>query len=353
VAEAAALAGKQLKSVATEAVGFNMSVPALRTALSELPHGSAVVIATHQYGIPCDIHGTLAAAREFGALVLEDAAGALGSVVAGQPAGSWGDAAIFSFDSTKLIHTPLKAGAVVTRDANLLARIRELHETQTRPAGFLAKAKLLALASALLAIENPWLYRAFHWWTFGRTGRFMMDVPGCSPIRDERFAGRCTEWQARLVAGQLAELARHVQSRQGQFSEYRRRLASCRRIELPPADEGRNWCCVRFPVLVRGDKSAYYRDCLRHGVDLAFSFTYLADETADPRAAEIARRVVNLPFYGKLRPAELERVAAALRAVDGDGGGGDVEDARAGQHGAEPAAAEGALLVGGVLERQG
>ena len=108
----------------------------------------------------------------------------------------------------------------------------------------------------------------------------------------------------------------HHSTTRALYATYLEGLASCRHITLPPRDEAGEWAPIRFPILVQGDKLAFYEQLLRRGVDCAFSFTHLARRDGLPRAAALADRVLDLPFYPGLRQPDAEAVIAAVRDVD-------------------------------------
>ena len=70
---------------------------------------------------------------------------------------------------------------------------------------------------------------------------------------------------------------------------------------------------------MRGDKLRYYRELLDHGVDCAFSFTFIADPGACDRAAELADSVLDLPYYERLTDSEIAAVVSAVKTIDGNG----------------------------------
>jgi dTDP-4-amino-4,6-dideoxygalactose transaminase len=82
------------------------------------PHTKAIV-AVHLAGWPCEMDGILALARERGIKVVEDCAQAHGATYKGQPVGSIGDVAAFSFCQDKIMTTAGEGGMVTTNSAEL------------------------------------------------------------------------------------------------------------------------------------------------------------------------------------------------------------------------------------------
>ncbi len=86
------------------------------------------VIVTHLYGQMADMPRLLTIARQHGIAVIEDCAQAHGAVLNGKRAGSWGDAAAFSFYPTKNLGALGDGGAVVTNLEEVAVTIRELRQ---------------------------------------------------------------------------------------------------------------------------------------------------------------------------------------------------------------------------------
>ena len=315
VDEAAVLAGKTVVNVPSEVDGFNVDA----SALEGLADDDSVIVATHQFGIPCDMATTMRIAREKGALVVEDAAASLGTRIDGSLTGTIGDVGFFSFDSTKLVTVPLKGGFIATSNDALARRIADVLSAETVSPSTAWKLKTLVLATILVVIENRWLYRLFHWLVFQRRGIVTMDEAGLRPELTEFYRHELTNWQARIALGQIRRLDGIVASRRRTYRLLRTGLAGTRRIELPPADESGEWACIRFPVRVRGDKLRYYRQLLDRGVDCAFSFTFIADPGSCNASRRLADSVLDLPYYERLTENEAEEVIAAVRAIDGAG----------------------------------
>src|SRR5690606_32183943 len=85
------------------------------------------VVATHLYGSVVDIDALRAHLPE-GVSIVEDCAQAHGAHLGGRPVGSLGDIAAFSFYPTKNLGAAGDAGAVVTHEPDVAARVRSLRQ---------------------------------------------------------------------------------------------------------------------------------------------------------------------------------------------------------------------------------
>lgn len=312
VAEAALLAGKDIHFIEPESNGFNMDTEALQGVLD----ADTVLVATHQFGIPCQLDAVLALAHQAGAFVVEDAAASLGSCIAGRLTGTFGDAAFFSLDSTKLLNVPLKGGFLWVRDPDLFFRCQEVQQYKTRPMPLLRKFHYLILGFVLLLLEHPLLYRIFHTLMFRWRGRFTADSAALTPCLGPFYQDHFTEWQAVMLLPQLARFRQIVETRRRLYSVYLERLAGVHSFALPPADIHQEWAPIRFPIRVYADKLEFYEKAVRQGVDFAFSFTFLAAPPSCVLAHKLAAMVLDLPFYDRLTPDEMERVIAVLWDID-------------------------------------
>ena len=94
----------------------NLTADTIRAVLT--PRTRAI-IAVHLAGWPCDMDPILQLARERGIRVVEDCAQAHGATYKGQPVGSLGDAAAFSFCQDKIMTTGGEGGMLVLNDTRL------------------------------------------------------------------------------------------------------------------------------------------------------------------------------------------------------------------------------------------
>lgn len=80
------------------------------------------IIAVHLAGWPCDMDPILALANEYGLYVIEDCAQAQGALYKGQPVGSLGHMAAFSFCQDKIMTTGGEGGMLATNESELWRR---------------------------------------------------------------------------------------------------------------------------------------------------------------------------------------------------------------------------------------
>jgi dTDP-4-amino-4,6-dideoxygalactose transaminase len=119
-AAAAALHGATIRFADIQEDTGNLDPDAVEAVMSER---TAAVAAVDFAGHPIEADRLSAIAHEHGAMLVEDAAHAIGSTSRGRPVGSLADITTFSFFPTKNL-TSTEGGAVVARDAAVLERAR-------------------------------------------------------------------------------------------------------------------------------------------------------------------------------------------------------------------------------------
>jgi pyridoxal phosphate-dependent aminotransferase EpsN len=91
-----------------------------RAAVNKLP--KALVVA-HLYGQNADMDPILHACAEYGIVVIEDAAEAVGTLYKGKPAGTLGDVGVYSFNGNKII-TTTGGGMLVSSNPEWVTKAR-------------------------------------------------------------------------------------------------------------------------------------------------------------------------------------------------------------------------------------
>lgn len=115
--------------VDSEYGSWNISPEALRAAVKKYGVPKAVV-AVDLYGMPADYDGIESVCEEYGMVLIEDAAEALGSTYKGRHCGTFGQWGVLSFNGNKIITTS-GGGALICPSAEAAAHAKKL-ATQAR-----------------------------------------------------------------------------------------------------------------------------------------------------------------------------------------------------------------------------
>ena len=108
---------------------WNMDPKALERAFEIYPEVKVVVI-VHSYGTPCQMDEIKAICDKHNAVIIEDAAEALGATYKGRPCGQLGDYNAISFNGNKII-TGSSGGMFLTDDLEMANKVRKW-STQSR-----------------------------------------------------------------------------------------------------------------------------------------------------------------------------------------------------------------------------
>jgi dTDP-3-amino-3,4,6-trideoxy-alpha-D-glucose transaminase len=250
---------------------YNLDPRAVEAAVT--PRTRAVV-PVHLYGHPADMDGVLEVARRHGLAVLEDAAQAHGARWRGRRAGTFGDAAAFSFYPAKNLGALGDGGAVVTSDRALAERVRSLR-------------------------------------SYGSPLKYVHVEPG--------FNQRLSEVQAAVLRAKLPHLERWNAHRAAIAAAYAELLAGTS-VAPPEVSEcaAPSW---HLYVLRVADRDALRISLLEMGVETLVHYPtpphrqpcYAGDPwPALPVTERIAAEVLSLPIGPHLAPPDVERVVQAL-----------------------------------------
>ncbi|HLX27869.1 MAG TPA: DegT/DnrJ/EryC1/StrS family aminotransferase [Casimicrobiaceae bacterium] len=250
---------------------LTMAPAALATVIDDVD----AIVVTHLYGRLAAIEAIVELARQRRIPVIEDCAQAHGAERAGKRAGSFGDAGCFSFYPTKNLGALGDAGAVVTSDNEIAARIRAL--------------------------------RQYGWST---------------KYRVERAGGRNSrldELQAAFLRVKLPRLAEWTAARVGIARNYCEMLRSTA-IKTPQLADGEY---VAHLFVVRVPNRDRLREALANdgiATDVHYPIPDYAQPILDdarypalPMTEAACREVVTLPCYPGLANGEVDRIVARIR----------------------------------------
>lgn len=265
---------------------YTMDAAALADALARPPRGIErvdAILPVHLYGQPADLAAIAPLARRHGATLVEDCAQCHGARVDGQPAGSIGAVACFSFYPTKNLGALGDGGMVTTSDAGLAAELRAIREYGWRGRRYVSErtgvnSRLDELQAAILRVKLASL--------------------AADNARRRAIAAR---YDAGLAGSKLtlparAPRAEHV------FHQYVVRSArrDALRAALQEAGIGTN---IHYPMPIHLQPA--YRGRIAIGA------------TGMAQTERAANEVLSLPMYPQLSDGQIDRVVAAVRAAAG------------------------------------
>jgi dTDP-4-amino-4,6-dideoxygalactose transaminase len=235
---------------------------------------TAAIIAVHLFGQMADLDALRPVAGRYGLAVIEDAAQAHGARLRGRRAGSVGTAAGFSFYPGKNLGALGDAGAVVTPDTELAARIRR---------------------------------RADH-------GRAASDRH-----RHEQRGrnSRLDTVQAAVLSVKLADLDNANRARRRAMDRYRRQLPpSVRTITTHPAAEPVH----HLAVIQVEDRATVTAELDRHGIGWGIHYpipchrqpAYSEFAESLPVAERAADHILSLPMFPAITDGQVDQVCEAL-----------------------------------------
>lgn len=133
---------------------FNISPTNIKNSINDR---TKVILAVHLYGRLAPMDEIMKISKKYNLLVLEDAAQAHGAFFNGKKAGSWGQAAAFSFYPGKNLGAFGDAGALVSSDKALVENVRQLGNYGSSKKYFNSikgvNSRLDELQAALLSIK--------------------------------------------------------------------------------------------------------------------------------------------------------------------------------------------------------
>ena len=246
------------------------------------------IVPVHYGGSPCLVADLKAVAERRGLILIEDAAESLGAAVDGRKVGSFGDAAILSFCSNKVITTG-EGGAVLTDSEDLFEKLKLV-----RSHGRAETANYFSSNEHMDYVALGYNFR-------------MSDITSALGVAQLRKADEIIE-KRRAVAARLSS-----------------RLSQVGEIELPHAPEGFFHVYQMYTIRVKQGQEK--RDALlahlgKRGImaKVYFSPVHLTHFYRNslgyacelPVTEKLSRQVLTLPMYPSLTDEEMDYMASGV-----------------------------------------
>lgn len=254
---------------------YNIDVQLLEAALS--PRTKAI-LPVHLYGQTADMDPILEFARRHGLLVIEDACQAHGAQYNGRSAGSFGDAACFSFYPGKNLGAYGDGGAVVTQRDDVARKLRLLRNYGQKQKndftclGF--NSRLDTVQAAVLLVKLRYLEQ----WNEARrisAGLYGEALAGCDLVLPQELPGRRHVYHLYVIQHEERDELMRTLTGQG--------------IQ----------CGIHYPAPIPHTLPFRGARTVPDGV---------------PVSTELCGRIVSLPMCPRLSPGQILRVAEAVAA---------------------------------------
>lgn len=310
VPEAVHYAGYRPTFVDIDPCTLNFSARALEKAITA---DTTVVLATHLFGIPCNLEEILELIKHRDILIIEDAAPALGAEYNGKIVGCFGDAAVISFQSTKVISGEV-GGALLTNNDELAKKIHQiLSSAEDRSNKLILFPKAMAYKTAL----GPTMYAVLRRVYAESRKELMYEVIQANLEKPDGYVTRMPGYACALVNRQLDRLVWNLGRRRKIAQIYRDRLANQTHWLLPeiPLSSAPSW--IQFPMITES-KLEFYKYMQSVGVDMSWTYKYSCAESFGardcPNTQQAAKKVVSLPTTPFLTDEQADQICSkALR----------------------------------------
>lgn len=237
---------------------------------------TTAILATHVYGIPCDVEKIQQVADKHGLKVIYDAAHAFGVEYKGKSIFSYGDVSTCSFHATKLFHT-VEGGSVTAKDPEVFKTLSLYH-------------------------------------SFGHIG-------------DDYFTqgvnGKNSEFHAAMGLCNLPKLEMLTAARE-QHSKLYSSLLSPAVVSRPTIPEHVKYNYAYYPVVFDSEQTLFkVREMLlKNGIGTRRYFypslnelPFLDHRYPCPVSEDVSKRVLCLPMYFDLAKQDIERVCEIVNSI--------------------------------------
>lgn len=283
------------------------------------------VVPTHLYGLPCDMDAIMTIAQRHQLRVIEDCAHALGATYRGRQVGTFGDAALFSFQTLK----PLNAfggGMALVQDPAIAARVRAEVDALPFPdeqriknrfkvgraQRFFARPGVFTLSAFPILWVTSWFDANPDVYLWEKI-RPLDPLPGAYTERFPNVQGAIALAGLPLIDTWTAQARAHA-------AMIESILAGTPNVQPPRVPPDRTHVYYQYCVYVP-DRDDLVRRCIRRGVDIetlhvdvCTRLPLFADlDPAPSPSAELAQSVVQVPVYASLTDQQVRRIAQTVK----------------------------------------
>lgn len=258
--------------------------------LKKITNKTRAIMVVHYAGMACDMKAIASIAKDYGLLIIEDAAHALGSKYDRRYLGTLSDVGCFSFHGTKNVASG-EGGAFVTRDTSIFKKAEIIREKGTNRSSFVRGER-----------------KKYSWVSVGRS-LILSDILSAIALEQVKKIDEITQLRKKNANYLLNRLER---------------LSSKLILPQVAKDTDPNWhiFAIRVPRSIRSKVISGLRS---FGIEASFHYLplhtspmgrMLGYKTGDlPVTEEVTATLIRLPMYPKLKKSEMDYMVAALEKV--------------------------------------
>ena len=258
---------------------YLMDISKLESSIS--PKTKFIVV-VHLYGQCVDMTPLMQMSQKYGLKVFEDCAQAHGAEHHGQKAGSFGDAASFSFYPTKILGTYGDGGMVITNSETIRDNLKKLR-------------------------------------FYGMTGTYFSEEDG--------YNSRLDELHAAILLKKFNHLETYLSTRKKWAKIYDEVLPHTS-LKLPTTLSNNSHAYYLY-VVAHPERDLIIKELKKKDINLNISYPwpihtmppykkFATDSTKLPHTEKCAQEIFSLPMYPSLKEEEVNQVCAALAEITGN-----------------------------------
>ena len=263
---------------------FNIDPTKIEAAITPK---TTTILATHVFGVPCDVEAIEAIAKRHNLKVVYDAAHCFGTKYKGQSILNYGDISTLSMHATKLFHS-VEGGAVFVNDADA--------------------EKIDAITGEV----SPLRFSVDRLRNFGHYGPEKFEGVGIN--------GKNSELHAAVGLVNLRYIDEIMDDRKRQHERYDGLLAELA-LGKPEISEDVEWNRSYYPAVFASEAEALavmgalaQEDIFarRYFYPTLNSFEYISTPGSTPVADHISQSILCLPLYFGLENVQIDRISAVI-----------------------------------------
>jgi perosamine synthetase len=247
------------------------------------------IILVHYGGHPCDMEPIMEIARDYGLVIIEDAAHACGAEYKGRKAGSLGQIGCFSFHAVKNLATG-DGGMITTNDEKVYQR--------------LLKLRWMGISKDTWAREDEEM--SYSWYY---------------NVEEVGFKCHMNDITAAIGIVQLAKLEKMNERRKRLFNVYNEKLQGLKWIETPVVQNYARSAYHNYVIKSkkRDDLNSFLKERgIATGVHYIPNNHYSMFKDCrgpTPIAEKVWRRLLTLPLYPDLKEEEVGKIVSAIKEL--------------------------------------